>query len=83
MLGDPRRHAFDQKVLAWMTEGSWEKDDARFNTLACELFEFQFTYCTGTVVFVRRWEKRRRQFHITETSRGAYVGLQRSASSQL
>ena len=47
MLGDPRRQAFDQKVLAWMTEGSWEKDDARFDTLACELFEVQFAYCTG------------------------------------
>ena len=98
MLGDPRRQAFDQKVLAWMTEGSWEKDDARFDTLACELFEFQFAYCTGYGRFCEALGKTPSSisnyrdipavnaivnFELPRHPRGAYLGLQRSASSQL
>ena len=39
---DPRRRELDAKVLAWMSARSWEPDEARFDTLACELFCFQF-----------------------------------------
>ncbi|MBW2295962.1 MAG: hypothetical protein JRG94_27305, partial [Deltaproteobacteria bacterium] len=39
---DPRRRELDAKILAWMGARSWEPDEARFDTLACELFCFQF-----------------------------------------
>ena len=42
--GDPRRRELDEKILSWMNSGSWETDEARFDTLACELFCFQFDH---------------------------------------
>lgn len=43
--GDPTRAALDEKVLTWMREPSWSRDDARFDALARELFAFQYERC--------------------------------------
>ncbi len=39
------RTALDQKVLAWMGEGSWARDDERFGALALETFAYQLEHC--------------------------------------
>ncbi len=43
-IGDPRRRELDAKILSWMNSRSWEPDEVRFDTLACELFCFQFDH---------------------------------------
>jgi acyl-CoA synthetase (AMP-forming)/AMP-acid ligase II len=43
--GDPARAELDARVLAWMREPEWRRDDARFEALALELFAFQFAHC--------------------------------------
>ena len=50
--GDPARAALDEKLLAWMGE-SWHDDDERFETLALELFAFQFAHCEPYARFCR------------------------------
>jgi len=42
---DPARTDLDARVLAWIREGSWQPDEARFEALALELFAFQFERC--------------------------------------
>ncbi len=46
---DPDRAAIDDRLLAWMREpaspAAWPRDDARFETLALDLFAFQFERC--------------------------------------
>jgi len=43
---DPERVALDDRVLAWMREPEWKRDDARFDALARDLFAHQFARCT-------------------------------------
>ena len=45
MSADPERRDLDARVLAWMREPVWRDDEARFDTLARELFAFQFARC--------------------------------------
>jgi hypothetical protein len=45
MSADPARAALDARVLAWMREPEWRPDEARFESLALELFAFQFERC--------------------------------------
>jgi hypothetical protein len=56
MSGDPRRAALDARVLAWMREPwpAWRADDARFESLALELFAFQFEHCAPYRRFCER-----------------------------
>ncbi len=42
---DPARADLDARVLAWLRDGSWRPDEARFEALALELFAFQFERC--------------------------------------
>jgi hypothetical protein len=42
---DPARAELDARVLAWIREGEWKADDARFDALARELFAFQLERC--------------------------------------
>jgi len=42
---DPARAELDARVLAWIREGEWMPDEARFDALARELFTFQFERC--------------------------------------
>jgi hypothetical protein len=46
---DPARAGLDARLLAWMAEpatpADWPLDDARFESLALELFAFQFERC--------------------------------------
>lgn len=45
---DPARRELDARVLAWMREARWEPggaDEARFDSLARELFAFQYERC--------------------------------------
>ncbi len=44
-MADPRRRELDDKILAWMRDSDWTPDEERFDTLACELFCFQFAHC--------------------------------------
>lgn len=39
------RADLDARVLAWMQEDAWRRDDARFDELARALFAFQFEAC--------------------------------------
>ncbi|RIL03038.1 MAG: long-chain fatty acid--CoA ligase [Proteobacteria bacterium] len=43
--GDPARGALDARILGWMREESWRRDDRRFEALARELFAYQFAHC--------------------------------------
>jgi len=45
MSADPERASLDARVLAWMREAEWRRDDARFDALARDLFAFQFERC--------------------------------------
>jgi len=54
--GDPRRHSIDAKVLAWMHEASPADDEERFDALAREIFEFQYTHCIPYQRFCRARE---------------------------
>jgi hypothetical protein len=45
LSADPARASLDARVLAWMREAEWRRDDARFNALARDLFAFQFERC--------------------------------------
>jgi len=51
--GDPQRRALDERVLTWMGENDWKRDDERFDALARELFAFQFEHCTPYGRFCR------------------------------
>jgi hypothetical protein len=42
---DPARGSLDARVLAWIRDGSFEPDEARFEALALDLFAFQFGAC--------------------------------------
>jgi acyl-CoA synthetase (AMP-forming)/AMP-acid ligase II len=50
---DPLRRVLDAAVLEWMRAGSWQRDDARFEALALELFRFQFEHCGPYQSFCR------------------------------
>jgi len=50
---DPLRKELDSAILEWMGSGSWERDDARFEALALELFRFQFEHCGPYQSFCR------------------------------
>ncbi len=50
---DPLRKDLDTSILEWMRAGSWERDDARFESLALELFRFQFERCGPYQSFCR------------------------------
>lgn len=50
---DPRRSAIDGAVLEWMREPVPCEDDARFERLALQLFEFQFEHCAAYRSFCR------------------------------
>jgi len=39
------RAPLDRKILEWMEEPLWGRDDERFDTLARELFAYQFEHC--------------------------------------
>ena len=39
------RAQLEAELLAWMREGSWRPDDARFEELALEVFAFQLEHC--------------------------------------
>lgn len=39
------RDAIDARVLAWMREPEWKRDDARFEALARDLFAHQLAHC--------------------------------------
>lgn len=45
MSADPRRAELDAQVIEWMGEPLWGHDDERFESLALELFAFQFAHC--------------------------------------
>ena len=45
MSGDPARAGIDARLLEWMSEPQWQRDDARFESLALELFAHQFEHC--------------------------------------
>jgi hypothetical protein len=63
---DPARADLDRRVRAWMRE-PWAEDEARFESLALELFAFQFERCAPYARFcegrgrtprsVRRWRE--------------------------
>jgi len=42
---DPARADLDARVVAWMRDPSWNFDEERFDTLARDLFAFQFEHC--------------------------------------
>ena len=50
---DPRRSAIDAAVLEWMHEPVPCEDEARFERLALQLFEFQFRHCAAYGSFCR------------------------------
>jgi len=43
--GDPAREGLDSRVIEWMREESWVRDEDRFASLALKLFTFQFEHC--------------------------------------
>lgn len=46
MSADPRRAALDDAVLAWLREPRWQQDESRFDSLARDLFQYQYLHCT-------------------------------------
>ena len=44
-MSDPARRDLDAQVLAWMREPEWQDDESRFDSLALEVFRFQFEHC--------------------------------------
>ena len=42
---NPKRAALDARVLEWMREEDWSKNDDRFEQLALDLFAFQYEHC--------------------------------------
>jgi acyl-CoA synthetase (AMP-forming)/AMP-acid ligase II len=44
---DPARAGLDARLLAWMRDDAWRRDDARFEALALELFAFQYAHCAA------------------------------------
>jgi len=51
---DPSRTDLDARVLAWMREAAWTRDEARFDALARDLFAFQFERCAPYRRFCER-----------------------------
>lgn len=45
MSADPARAALDARLLDWMGEAQWQRDDERFRVLALDLFAHQFEHC--------------------------------------
>jgi len=45
MSADPRRAKLEAQILAWMGDAEWRLDDSRFQSLALELFAYQFEHC--------------------------------------
>ncbi|NRA07455.1 MAG: long-chain fatty acid--CoA ligase [Myxococcales bacterium] len=45
MSADPARAGIDARLLEWMSEPQWRRDDERFRSLALELFAHQFEHC--------------------------------------
>jgi len=45
MSTDPRRAKLEAQILDWMGEAEWRRDDSRFQSLALELFAYQFEHC--------------------------------------
>jgi len=41
----PPRALLEAELMAWMRDGTWRADDARFARLALDLFAFQFAHC--------------------------------------
>jgi hypothetical protein len=56
MSADPARAVLDARVLAWLREPSeaWRCDDARFASLAHDLFAYQFAHCAPYRRFCER-----------------------------
>jgi hypothetical protein len=56
MSADPERAALDARVLTWLREPpeSWRCDEARFASLAQDLFAHQFAHCTPYRRFCER-----------------------------
>lgn len=50
---DPARADLDRRILAWMSEADWTEDEARFESLALELFAHQFARCEPYARFCR------------------------------
>jgi hypothetical protein len=44
-VSDPARRDLDARALEWMRETDWRDDEARFESLALDLFQFQFERC--------------------------------------
>lgn len=45
MSADPARAELDRRVLEWIADPCWSRDDARFDALARDLFAFQVEHC--------------------------------------
>ena len=45
MSADPARAGIDARLLEWMGEPRWQRDDARFQAIALALFTHQFEHC--------------------------------------
>jgi hypothetical protein len=66
-MTDPSRRKLEHEILAWMREGDWREDEARFERLALALFAVQFErcvpfrrFCEGrnrTPVDIRSWRE--------------------------
>jgi acyl-CoA synthetase (AMP-forming)/AMP-acid ligase II len=48
------RALLEAELVAWMHEGTWRPDEARFARLALELFAFQFGHCPPYRAFCER-----------------------------
>jgi len=73
---DPRRRSIDEAVLAWMREPDFRFDEDRFESLALELFAFQFAHCAPYERFCRARERTpqtvRRWFEVPAVPTGAF-----------
>ena len=59
LSADPARAALDARVLAWLREPpeGWHRDEARFESLARDLFAYQFAHCAPYRRFCERRER--------------------------
>lgn len=52
-----RRSEIESDLVAWMAQSPWQRDDARFERLAVELFRFQFGACEPYARFCRSYDR--------------------------
>ncbi len=50
---DAERADLEARILAWMRDPAWHRDEARFDTLARALFAWQLEHCTPYARFCR------------------------------